>query len=184
MPCRWHKHSIFGDGPRVRLDREQRAQFRAKLHLQRRPGRLTIAAAQLGRVLVDMLGADGRLDPCLATLAVRAGIDLATVKRCLARLKLCGFLDWTRRLVRGSDTGWRAEQTSNAYVLRVPSCEAHFAPAVSLVRFKKATGAGKPVETDRESAARQILALGFPVPEAWHEGRLLTRAGSGQVPAT
>ena len=156
----------------MRLDREQRAQFRAKLHLQRRPGRLTIAAAQLGRVLVDMLGADGRLDPCLETLAARAGVAVSTVKAALAQLRAFGFVDWTRRLVRGPDTGWRAEQTSNAYVLRVPSCKADFRPAVHLVRFKKAFPPGKRTETGRELAARQLLALGFPVPEGWKEGRL------------
>jgi hypothetical protein len=171
MSCRWHKHSIFGDGPRVPLDRERRAQFRALLHLNRRPGRLSQNAAQLGRVMVDMLGNDGRLDPCLETLAVRAGMALATVKRCLARLQALGFLTWVRRLVRGPETGWRAAQTSNAYVLRVPSpCEAHFAPAVQLVRFKKERHA---TETDRESAARQLLALGFPVPEAWGPSKML-----------
>jgi hypothetical protein len=54
MP-KW-KPGIFGPGPRMPLDREQRAQFKAKLLLQRRPGRLTIATAAIGRVLVDMLG--------------------------------------------------------------------------------------------------------------------------------
>jgi hypothetical protein len=39
MP-QWRRNSVFGEGPRIPLDREQRAQFRAKLQLQRRPGRL------------------------------------------------------------------------------------------------------------------------------------------------
>jgi hypothetical protein len=52
-PRPWHRTSIFGDGPRRCLDREQRAQFKSKLKLQRRPGRLTIAAAEVGRVLVE-----------------------------------------------------------------------------------------------------------------------------------
>jgi hypothetical protein len=134
---RWRKDSIFGDGPRVTLCREQRAQYRAKLHLQRKPGRLTIAAAHIGRILVDSLGQDGRLDPSHATLAARAGVAMATVRRALEQLRCFGFLDWTRRLVRSAGTGWRCEQDSNAYVLQLPSCEVHFARGVNFLRFKK-----------------------------------------------
>jgi len=119
MPC-WKNSSIFGDAPRVPLDREQRAQFRAKLLLNRRPGRLTIAAAQIGRILVDKLGPEGRLDPSIATLATLACVSQSTVKRALAQLKTFGFLDWARRLVRNSAKGWRCGQDTNAYVLRVP----------------------------------------------------------------
>jgi hypothetical protein len=117
MP-KWHRTSIFGTGPRVALDREQRAQFRAKLALQRRPGRLTIAAAHVGRILCDMLGPDGRLDPSHETIASRAAVHVETVRRALAQLRAFGFLDWTRRLIR---TAWRCEQTSSAYVLTVPA---------------------------------------------------------------
>jgi len=130
----WRKDSIFGPGPRVVLDREQRAQFRAKLNLQRRPGRLTIAAARVGRVLVDLLGPDGRLDPSHEFLAERACVHIATIKRALDQLRSFGFLDWTRRLIR---YGSRCEQTSNAYVLRLPSCEAHFARAAFLAQPRK-----------------------------------------------
>jgi hypothetical protein len=117
MP-KWHRDSIFGPGPRRPMDREQRAQFKAKLRLQRRPGRLTVAAAHIGRILVDMLGGDGRLDPSHATIAARAAVHVDTVRRAVAQLRQFGFLDWTRRLVR---TAWRCEQTSSAYVLKVPA---------------------------------------------------------------
>ena len=136
MP-RWRRNSIFGLGPRVPLDREQRSQFRAKLLLQRRPGRLTLAAVQIGRILLDMLGADGQLDPSVATLAIRIAVHPSTVTRALARLKECGFLDWTRRMRRDSSTGWRGEQTSNAYVLRVPACDPQFAPAANTLKKQK-----------------------------------------------
>jgi hypothetical protein len=187
MRCRWHKNSIFGDGPRAPLDRERRAQFRALLHLNRRPGRLSQNAAQLGRVLVDMLGADGRLDPSHETLAARAGMALATVKRCLGRLQALGFLSWARRLVRGSGTGWRAEQTSNAYALSLPpACEAHFAPAVRSVCISKKGQPETVAEADREAVAsrdRQLRALGFPVPAARPEEGLLTNKGFGPAGA-
>jgi hypothetical protein len=60
--------------------------------LNRRPGRLTIADAQVAKVLVDMLGQDGRLDPCHATIADRAAISIATVIRALAQLRAFGFV--------------------------------------------------------------------------------------------
>lgn len=114
---RWHRSSIFGIGPRIPLDREHRARFRALLALHRRPGRLTIAAAHVGRVLLDMLGDDGRLDPSHATIATRASVSIATVIRALAQLRALGFVTWVRRLVR---TTWRCEQTSSAYVISLP----------------------------------------------------------------
>ncbi len=167
MPC-WKNSSIFGDAPRVPLDREQRAQFRAKLLLNRRPGRLTIAAAQIGRILVDKLGPEGRLDPSIATLATLACVSQSTVKRALAQLKTFGFLDWARRLVRNSAKGWRCEQDTNAYVLRVPACEAHFAPAVKIQTLKKrASGTESSWEAQIASATRQLLALGHTPPAVW-----------------
>jgi len=130
---RWHSGSIFGAGPRIPLDREQKARYRALLLLNRRPGRLTIAAAQVGRVLLDMLGEDGRLDPSHATLAARARVSIATVIRSLAQLRALGFVTWVRRLVR---MAWRTEQTSSAYALAVPSAPASFPEALFLNRTK------------------------------------------------
>jgi hypothetical protein len=113
MP-KW-KPGVFGPGPRVPMDRERRAVFKAKLLLQCRPGRLTIATATIGRVLVDMLGPDGTLCPSLATIAGRARVSVATVKRSLVQLRECGFVHWTRRLVRCAVGGWRTEQGPNAW---------------------------------------------------------------------
>ena len=193
MP-RFHKDSIFGTGPRVPLDRERKAQFSAKVRLQRRPGRLTIATADIALVLLGLLGADGRLDPTHGTLAALACVSVATVKRALDQLQAFGFLDWTRRLIRGAGTGWRAAQTSNAYVLRVPACDAHFAPRVPLSRFKKGLGQGaggwEAQVADRD---RQLAALGVPLEaaradlEAIRQRRMGMTAGlfgKGSAPAT
>jgi hypothetical protein len=136
---RWHAGSIFGAGPRVVLDREQRARFKALLLLNRRPGRLTIAAAQVGRVLLDMLGQDGRLDPAHATIAAKARIHIDTVRRALFQLQGAGFVTWVKRLVR---TGWRTEQTSSAYTLTVPSPTSLF-KAFFLKRTCKSTSRAK-----------------------------------------
>ena len=167
MP-KFHKDSIFGFGPRVPLDREHRAQFRAKLKLQRRPGRLTIAAAEVGRVLVDMLGADGRLDPSYETIATLACVCKDTAVEAVKQLRAFGFLDWTRRLIRGRETGGRTQQSSNAYVLRVPACDTEFPAGVpgSLFKRRKPEGAGG-WEAQVAAAARQLRALGMPVPAGW-----------------
>jgi hypothetical protein len=117
----------------VALDRELRAQWRAKLLLRRHPGGLTLAAVAVGRVLLDLLGEDGRLDPAIDTIARLARVHVATVVRALAQLRAAGFLDWVRRLVRDAASGWRCAQASNAYILRLPACDTQNAPAVGLI---------------------------------------------------
>jgi hypothetical protein len=167
---KFHKDSIFGPGRRVPMDREQRAVFKAKLRLQRRPGRITLAAEKIGLALAEMLGPDGRLDPTIKTLAALACVQPSTVHEALRRLRAFGFLDWTRRLVRSASTGWRAEQTSNAYVLRVPACESEFWKQVPMARFKKTAPEQGGWERQCAVAAQQLAALGFPVPAAWGRG--------------
>jgi hypothetical protein len=131
-PRPWHRTSVFGPGPRVSLDREQRAQFKAKLKLQRRPGRLTIAAAEVGRVLVDMLGSDGRLDPSHETLAACAAVHVETVRRALDQLHQFGFVALiVRRLAR---FGSAVRQISNAYALAVPAAASFNASSLNLAK--------------------------------------------------
>jgi hypothetical protein len=52
MP-RWRKNSIFGDGPRVRLDRNGRARFRFLARAHRDAGRLTADDVAVAEVLVS-----------------------------------------------------------------------------------------------------------------------------------
>jgi hypothetical protein len=151
MP-KWRRNSIFGPGPRKVMDREARAQFKAKLHLNRRPGRLTIAAANVGRILCDMLGPTGRLDPCHATIAAKAAVCVETVRRALAQLRVFGFLDWTRRLIRAA---WRTEQTSSAYVLTVPTTASFDAITLNL---SKPTPLAK-CASQHSAALRDIQAM-------------------------
>ena len=164
MP-KWRSGSEFGDGRRVPLDREQRAVFLAQLKLARRPGRLTLAALEIGRILVNKLGADGRLDPCIATLARLACVNPSTVVRALARLKELGFVTWTRRLVRDAANDWQCRQTSNAYALAVPgACDVHFAKQVISRVYKEKGGQQQAASafTDqqaRENAIRQLRAI-------------------------
>jgi hypothetical protein len=127
-PRPWRRDSEFGPGRRVRLCRERRAVWRARLDLFRRAGRLTADHALVGEALVKRLGQDGRCDPSHGTLADDSGTSVSTVQRALVKFAACGLAAWSRRLVRA---GWRTEQTSNQYVLtlgeppaiRAPRCD-------------------------------------------------------------
>jgi hypothetical protein len=116
MP-KWRRDAIFGDGPRHPLDRNGRARFRFLARQHRASNRLTACDLDVAEVLVSALGDDGRLDLAHATIAERALCHPTTARRALQRLRELGLVQWVRRLVRGSDTGWRAAQTSNAYCL-------------------------------------------------------------------
>jgi hypothetical protein len=54
-PRPYHAGSLFGDGPRRPLDREQRARFRFVLTAHRRARRLTPHAELIGNALVGSL---------------------------------------------------------------------------------------------------------------------------------
>ena len=136
MP-RWRRDSLFGPGPRQRLDRNGRARFRFLTRQHRGGSRLTANDVAMGEVLVSALGDDGRLDLAHNTIAERALCHPATVRRALVRLRDLGLVTWVRRLVRGSSTGWRCEQGSNAYCLLTPACDAHDARPVKRYRFRE-----------------------------------------------
>ena len=147
-PRPWRRGSVFGDGHRRPLDREQRARFRFLLNMHHRFGRLTRAARDVGEALVRRLGADGRCDPTHATLASDAACDARTVRRATAALRDLGMLRWQTRLVRA---GWRAEQTSNAYEL-VPTIAAP--PALPRARC-----GGQSVRENRKESIPSVLPL-------------------------
>jgi DNA-binding MarR family transcriptional regulator len=113
-PKPWHRNSVFGAGPRVPMCRERRAQWKARIELQRRAGRITSDHAHVGLALLRRLGTDGRCDPSIQTLAADSGESLSTVGRALKRLSQYGLVMWVRRLRRD---GTRVSQDSNAYLL-------------------------------------------------------------------
>jgi hypothetical protein len=165
-PRPWHRGSLFGDGPRRPLDREQRARFRSLVSAHRRARRLTANAVDVAEALVRRLGSDGQLDPAHATLANDAGCGERTVRRTLAVLRALGLVRWTCRLVRA---GWRAEQTSNAYEL-VPTAAAPALHCGGQIGRESPRDRKREANTDadaRQSAAQQLLALGFTVPVGW-----------------
>jgi hypothetical protein len=113
-PRPWHRGSVFGNGPRRPLEREQRARFKYLLNAHRRARRLTPHAELVGAALLRRLSVDGRCDPSHDRISQDVGCGARTVRRALAALKALGLLMWQCRLVRD---GWRCAQTSNSYVL-------------------------------------------------------------------
>ena len=113
-PRPWHAGSLFVPGPRRVLGIGERCLWLARLEQALATGQITAAHYLVGRALLRLLGEDGRLDPGHDYLATLARCGRRTVQRALARLQEIGLVRWARRLVR---TGWRAEQTSNAYEL-------------------------------------------------------------------
>jgi hypothetical protein len=113
-PRPWRRDSVFGDGLRIPMCRERRAQWKARLAMHERAGRITSDHEKIGLALLKRLGQDGRCDPSYQTLATDSGKAASTVQRALRRLADCGLLGWLRRIVR---EGSRVVQTSNSYML-------------------------------------------------------------------
>lgn len=109
-----------------------------------------------------LLGPDGRLDPSHAFLAKLAAVSEDTVQRALDRLRGLGLLFWQRRLVRDETTGWRCEQTSNAYALTptttVSACDPQLAGAVEISLRKKEACKQTPTASAVQMAAQSALA--------------------------
>jgi len=159
---RFRNASIFGQGRRAPLDRNARARFIWLIKQDRRHGRLSATGEDVGLELVKMLGEDGRLDPSHETIRDRVGCALSTVRAQLNRLRDLGRITWERRLRRDSGTGWRAEQTSNAYVLLACACDADPRPGVRFIRKERASPRLSvahqpqlPVPTEAEQRAAQ-----------------------------
>jgi hypothetical protein len=171
----WHRGSIFGDGPRRALDREQRARFRFLLNAHRRARRLTPLSEVIGNALVRRLGVDGQCDPSHDTIASDAGCCARTVRRALEAMRVLGLVVWQRRIVRD---GWRVEQTSNAYLLApvaTPNPPAIRAPRTGGQTGRQTLQSVLPPASPADVAAAQAA---LAQRRAAIEGRLLTR-GSG-----
>ncbi len=117
-PRPWHRGSVFGDGPRRPLDREQRARFRYLLKAHRLARRLTACGEDVAEALLNRLGTSGQLDPTHERIAEDARCGARTARRALEALRALGLVIWQCRLARD---GWRAVQTSNAYMLLTPA---------------------------------------------------------------
>lgn len=99
-------------------------------HRTARNGRANGAIGHVGlevlrALLFDFLDTrSGRLDPAIATIAIRIGRSIAAVADALKRLRMHGFLEWLRRYVPTGQAGLRGpqvRQTSNAYRITLPA---------------------------------------------------------------
>lgn len=88
------------------------------------PGGISFGAVRLARVLVSIAAKGrGRLEPSVAWLAKALNVPAKSIHAWKAQLKRHGFLTWRRRWVESGRQGLRGpqvEQTSNAYVLKLP----------------------------------------------------------------
>ena len=166
-PRPWRRGSVFGDGPRRPLSADERRIWTARIEAERKARRLTALHEIVSKKLLRRLGEDGQCDPSHATLAQDAGCDPSTVLRALKALQALGLLTWERRLVRcawpaGGPGATRAEQTSNAYELRLP--DRPVAPREE--RRPRAERAMSPfADCDRQAAGEipyQFILKGLP----------------------
>lgn len=126
-PRPWHRGSVWGDGPRRILDRNERARWRYQVKCAAHRGKISPKGEWVADELERHLSRDGRCDPSHQTLASGAGVSISTVERTLPAMRDLGLVGWERRL---RDAGGRAEQTSNAYELLLPGApEPHPKPA-------------------------------------------------------
>ena len=131
------REKIFGEGPRIPLDREAKVRI---MHLARAlkhkalPGKhYRILTGKFVDVLHAMLwlihdGRSRQCNPSYETIADKAGCAMSTVCEAIKALELAGILSWVNRIVRARvreqdlfgqwATIWRVLRTSNAYVFR------------------------------------------------------------------
>jgi len=158
-PAPLHQGSLHDDGLRRPLTADQRRAWLARAYLERRSGRLTALHVEVGRALLKRLGENGQCDPAHATLAADAGCAERTVGRALKALR-GGLLAWQQRLVcrpwKGGGKGAvRAEQTSNAYALLLPTA-AVAAPAPRVARCRLDCGSQAGRETPSQLIPREL----------------------------
>jgi hypothetical protein len=179
-PRPWHRGSLFGEGPRVPMDRERRAVWKARIEIHRRARRITDGESYIGLALLKRLGQDGRCDPSHQTLAEDSGESVSTVQRALKAFLACGMVSWVRRLVRD---GWRACQTSNAYLLtvgKVPEipgkpCDGQTGRETRRDRYSSVQQAAPEVSPAAQHKARAALARIAAQREAVLQARLLNK---------
>jgi hypothetical protein len=137
------RDKVFGDGPRVPLDREAKVRI---MHLARALKHRTEPRKHYGALtgkFVDVLhallwlvhdGKAGQCNPAYATIADKADCAPSTVGEAIRALENAGILSWVNRIhrigVRERDLfghwtrTWRVVRSSNAYVFHDPKMAA------------------------------------------------------------
>ena len=114
----WRSGSLFGDGPRKPLNRDQRGIMKQRFRTARLKHNITALQECIGVELLQLLSQNGALYPTQDTIAQRVSCCLRTVSNALRRFRNLGLMDWVRRLIRICRD---VQQTSNAYWFRIES---------------------------------------------------------------
>jgi hypothetical protein len=170
------REKVFGEGPRVPLEREAKVRI---MHLARalthktEPGKhYGVLTGKFVDVLHAMLwlihdGRSGQCNPSYETIAGKAGCAISTVCEAIKALELAGLLSWVNRIVRVRvrerdlfghwATTWRVLRTSNAYVFHDPK---------AAERSKTEIRSGPPNNYKNTSAIRPELDPNNPLHRA------------------
>lgn len=133
------REKVFGDGPRIPLDREAKVRLmhlaRALKHKTEKGRHYGLLTGKFVDVLHAMLwlihdGRSGQCNPSYDTIAAKAGCARSTVAEAIHALEHAGLLSWTQRIKRVRERMtdlfgrsvwvWRVVRTSNAYTFRDP----------------------------------------------------------------
>jgi hypothetical protein len=198
------REKIFGDGPRVPLDREAKIRImhlaRALKHKTERGKHYGMLTGKFVDVLHAMLwlihdGRTGQCNPAYATIAAKAGCAASTVCEAIKALELSGILSWANRITRRREreldlfghwtTRWRVVRTSNAYVFHDPrAVERQGQPSNTEIRGEPPNGYLKQESGARLAGARVIREPPRQPPGAAETQFALQRehaAGSGAL---
>jgi|SRR6516225_735845 hypothetical protein len=180
------REKVFGDGPRIPLDREAKVRI---MHLARALKHRTEPRKHYGALtgkFVDVLhallwlihdGKSGQCNPAYATIAGRAGCVPSTVGEAIKALESVGILSWVNRIHRTRfrerdlfghwTTVWRVLRTSNAYVFHDPKMAAQQGrPSNTEIRCEPLDAYKKQRSGARCSARvmQEELPMALPVP--------------------
>ena len=133
------REKLFGEGPRLPLDREAKVRItRLAEALSRRTekgkhyGVLTGKFVAVCRAMLWLIhdSKSGQCTPSYETIAAKAACARSTVYEAIRALEACGLLSWVNRITRIRERDvdlfgravwvWRVVRTSNAYVFRDP----------------------------------------------------------------
>lgn len=136
---RRRREKVFGDGPRLPLDREAKVRItrlaEALSHRTEKGKHYGVLTGKFVRVLRALLwlihdGRSGQCNPSYETIAAKADCARSTVFEAIRALELAGILSWVNRLVKVRERDvdlfgrtiwvWRVVRTSNAYTFRDP----------------------------------------------------------------
>src|SRR5262245_33100205 len=174
------RDKLFGDGPRVPLDREAKVRItklaEARSHKTEKGKHYGVLTGKFVRVLRALLwlihdGRSGQCNPSYETIADKAACARSTVCEAIKALEACGILSWVNRITRIRERDvdlfgktvwvWRVVRTSNAYTFRDPKA------AETQGRSSKSENwAGPPDASLKKQPETSLLDLDTPLGRA------------------